>query len=143
MVSGFEPLFDRLVYIRYMSLVRPAVPVAVDPIKCWVAFYFALDKENTIVYSTDQKPDYRPNLTGNLDTTVLDSILMSTIDFDCAYFQWHEVPKSFNLGDDPNSCIRVDTELRPNGPNHADVPPVPNVPWGSSKLLLGFDVEQF
>ena len=57
-----------------------------------------------------------------------------TLDFDCAYFQWHKVPESFNLGDDPNSCIRVDTELRPNGPNHADVPPVPNVPWGTRKL---------
>ena len=65
-----------------------------------------------------------------------------SLDFDCAYFQWHEVPESFNLGDDPNSCIRVDTELRPNGPNHADVPPVPNVPWGTSKYLLASVVEQ-
>lgn len=70
MVTGFEPLFDRLVYIRHLSLVRPAIPVAVDPIKCWVAFYFTLDKEKTIVYSTDQKPDYRPKLTGNIQLSV-------------------------------------------------------------------------
>ena len=87
MVSGFEPLFDRLVYIRHMSLVRPAIPVAVDPIKCWVAFYFTLDKENTIVYSTDQKPDYRPKMSGNVYLFVLRLVLTVAIDFDCAYFR--------------------------------------------------------
>ena len=71
MVCGFEPLFDRLVYIRHMEFVRPAVPVPTEPRKCWVAFYFTLDKDRTIVYSTDQKPDYRPKLTGKINSLKL------------------------------------------------------------------------
>lgn len=54
MSNGFEPLFDRMLYVRHLSFMRPAIPVAEDPIKCWVAFYFTLDRTGTIVYSTDQ-----------------------------------------------------------------------------------------
>ena len=64
MSNGFEPLFDRLLYVRHLSFMRPAIPVAEDPIKCWVAFYFTLDRTGTIVYSTDQKPAFRPKISG-------------------------------------------------------------------------------
>ena len=66
MVSGFEPLFENLVYIRHLSLVRPAVPVATEPIHCWSSFYFTIDQNNDVVYSTDIKPAYTPKLTGEI-----------------------------------------------------------------------------
>ena len=60
----FQPLFDKLLYIRHLSLVRPAIPVAVNPRLCWVAFYFTLDRNGQVVYSTDQQPDYKPEPSG-------------------------------------------------------------------------------
>lgn len=69
MSNGFEPLFDRLLYVRHLSLMRPAIPVGEDPIKCWVAFFFTLDQTGAIVYSTDQKPTYRPKMSGRFYLT--------------------------------------------------------------------------
>ena len=99
MNTGFEPLFDRLIYIRHLCLgmfhfrwlkslniccfglflhfppsklkrftVRPAIPVAEDPMKCWVSFYFTLDQRGEIVYSTDQKPSYQPTVSGKIES---------------------------------------------------------------------------
>ena len=55
------------------------------------------------------------------------------LDLQCRYFQWTEVPKSYNLGDDPNACVRVDTILCPQD----DDVPVPSVvPWGVRKYFI-------
>ena len=57
-------------------------------------------------------------------------------DFDCPFFQWRMVPGSYNLGDDPNSCIRVDTELAPT--DMVQWSPPQNTPWSTRKLLVRF-----
>ena len=64
LVTGFEPLFDRLVYIRHLAMVRPAVPVPIDPMHCWVAFYFTLNDKHEVVYATDIKPNHRTTVSG-------------------------------------------------------------------------------
>ena len=61
---GFEPLFDRLIYIRQLAFVRPAIPEYVDPLLCLYSFYYTLDRNGQVVYATDQKPDYRPKVIG-------------------------------------------------------------------------------
>ena len=66
MVCGFEPLFDRLLYIRHLAMMRPAIPVPIDPIKCWISFYFTLNKQQEVIYSTDKKPTYRANPEGTI-----------------------------------------------------------------------------
>ena len=65
MVTGFEPLFDRLVYIRHLGMMRPAIPEPVDPIKCWLSIYFVLNSDNEVVYATDIKPTHRTTPDGN------------------------------------------------------------------------------
>ena len=55
------------------------------------------------------------------------------LDLQCPYYQWYEVPKSFNLGDDPDSVLRADTELPPADDNF--VPPS-ILPFGQRKYRL-------
>ena len=64
MRCGFEPLWDRLLYIRHMSFVRPAVPVPLSPDWVRTAIYFGLDQENHLIYTTDQTPDFNPMVDG-------------------------------------------------------------------------------
>ena len=61
---GFEPLFDRLIYIRHLAFVRPAIPEYVDPLLCLYSFYFTLDQNGQVIYATDQKPEYQPKVAG-------------------------------------------------------------------------------
>ena len=53
--AKFQPLDDRLVSIRSLSLVRLAVPVKVDPLLVWHAFYYVCNSEGRVTYSTDQR----------------------------------------------------------------------------------------
>ena len=63
MLCGFQPLFDRLLYIRHLAFCRPAISEAVDPIQCWNSFYFAISN-GQVVYATDKKPSDKPTVTG-------------------------------------------------------------------------------
>ena len=61
---GFQPLWDRLVYIRHMSFVRPAVSYPMDP--TWVrnALYFGLNSSQQVVATTDQNLAVVPSIDG-------------------------------------------------------------------------------
>ena len=63
MLCGFQPLFDRLLYIRHLAFCRPAISEPVDPILCWNSFYFAISN-GQVVYATDKKPSVKPTVSG-------------------------------------------------------------------------------
>ena len=76
MTTGFQPLFDKLVHIRYLALVRPAIPEYVDPIKCWYSFYYTLNSSMEVVFSTDKKPGRSPTVSGKFCRTIFSEILI-------------------------------------------------------------------
>ena len=61
---GFEPLWDRLVYIRYLSLVRPAVTYHMDPNWLRSAIYCGLNESQQVIFTTDQQPVFPVNIDG-------------------------------------------------------------------------------
>ena len=50
----FQSLDERLVFVRSLALLRPAVSVKIDPLLVYYAFYFTLNQEGKVIYSTDQ-----------------------------------------------------------------------------------------
>ena len=77
MVCGFEPLFHRLVYIRHLSLVRPAVSEPINPMHCLLSFYYT-DFAGRVVFSTDKKPSYNPTLNGKITYFLLTDFILGT-----------------------------------------------------------------
>ena len=61
---GFEPLWDRLLYIRYLSLVRPAVPYHMDPNWLRSAIYCGLNQSQEVIFTTDQQPVFPVSVDG-------------------------------------------------------------------------------
>lgn len=61
---GFQPLWDRLIYIRHMSFVRPAVNYYMNPNWVRSAIYFGLNANRELVYTTDKRPTFNPSADG-------------------------------------------------------------------------------
>ena len=56
----FQALHERLSFVRSLALLRPAVAVKIDPLLVYYAFYFTLNSQGKVIYSTDQRVQTGP-----------------------------------------------------------------------------------